>query len=177
MKRRRLLLLALVLLLVATFFWPPVYWRVVGWVNGEAFYQGRPTSWWECEIESTYELPHWDDEYPLEFGVPCWREVSPNFPDRIGHWLGLFADPMGMVPVPEMADLDALPLLLLLIQSDSSKVRRVVVRCLLYHDKASQGLVPALLKAIDDPDDEVRHDARHALRIFNIEAAAKAGVE
>ena len=37
-KRHRLLLLALVLLLVATFFLPPIYWRTVGWVNGEAFY-------------------------------------------------------------------------------------------------------------------------------------------
>ena len=44
MRKRRLLFIAILLIAgIATFFLPPVYWRVVGWAKGEAFYDGRPT--------------------------------------------------------------------------------------------------------------------------------------
>jgi hypothetical protein len=38
------------LLVAASFLLPAVHWRVIGWVRGEAFYQGRPTSYWKREI-------------------------------------------------------------------------------------------------------------------------------
>ena len=49
-NRRRLAIAVLLMAAVATFFLPPVYWRVTGWVKGEAFYDGRPTSWWSAEL-------------------------------------------------------------------------------------------------------------------------------
>jgi hypothetical protein len=45
MKRRRCLSLCLTLLLVALLMLPGVHWRLIGWVKGEAFYQGRPTNY------------------------------------------------------------------------------------------------------------------------------------
>lgn len=52
MTRRRLLL-AFVLLLLAggTLSLPAVHWRLIGWWRGEAFYQGRPTSWWARQLK------------------------------------------------------------------------------------------------------------------------------
>jgi hypothetical protein len=54
MTKRRLIRWSLILAILAAF----VVWleptRVVwGWVRGEAFYQGRPTSYWRAELE------HW----------------------------------------------------------------------------------------------------------------------
>ena len=47
-RRRWRLLLALTLLLLAggLALVPGVRWPVYGWLRGEAFYQGRPTSYW-----------------------------------------------------------------------------------------------------------------------------------
>jgi hypothetical protein len=50
MKRRWKLWLALVLAIGGLFSLPAVYWRVIGRVKGEAFYKGRPTSYWRDAI-------------------------------------------------------------------------------------------------------------------------------
>lgn len=50
-------------------FYPPVYWRIIGWWAGEAFYQGRPTSYWAEQIRkgnnwydsSTEPFKPWED--------------------------------------------------------------------------------------------------------------------
>src|ERR1043166_149159 len=49
MKRRWKLWLSLLILAGSLFALPAVHWRVIGWVRGEAFYQGRPTSYWSME--------------------------------------------------------------------------------------------------------------------------------
>ena len=38
------------ILFVGVFLLPIAYWRVIGWSRGEAFYQGRPTSYWASEV-------------------------------------------------------------------------------------------------------------------------------
>ena len=43
-----------VLVAVAILSLPPVHWRLIGWVKGEAYYQGRPTSYWDGEIQKRY---------------------------------------------------------------------------------------------------------------------------
>src|SRR5579862_8031843 len=57
MKCRRLLmlLLLLLLLLVSLSLAPSVRWPVYGWLRGEAFYQGMPTSWWRGRIQRHLE--------------------------------------------------------------------------------------------------------------------------
>jgi len=51
MTKRRLLRWSLILVILAAFaVWLEPTRVVWGWLRGEAFYQGRPTSWWAAEI-------------------------------------------------------------------------------------------------------------------------------
>jgi hypothetical protein len=54
MSRRRLFWAVGVFLAVAgmTLLAPDVRWPLWGWLRGEAFYQGRPTSYWRQEIQA-----------------------------------------------------------------------------------------------------------------------------
>jgi hypothetical protein len=54
MRRRWRLLfgLALVLLVGASLLHPAIHWRLIGWAKGEAFYEGRPTTYWRRQIQS-----------------------------------------------------------------------------------------------------------------------------
>src|SRR5271163_2236778 len=57
MKRRRLILILLPLLLLTSLLLvPSVRWPVYGWLRGEAFYRGMPTSYWSGEINRHYGL-------------------------------------------------------------------------------------------------------------------------
>ncbi len=52
MKRRKPLWHILPLLLLGgCLLHPAIHWRLIGWAKGEAFYQGRPTSYWRAECE------------------------------------------------------------------------------------------------------------------------------
>lgn len=53
MKRRWQILIGMALLALvgAAVLNPAIRWRVIGWARSEAFYQGRPTSYWAREIE------------------------------------------------------------------------------------------------------------------------------
>ena len=56
MKRRRLVLVFLLLpLLGGLLLIPQVRWPVYGWLRGEAFYQGMPTSYWRGRIQRYLE--------------------------------------------------------------------------------------------------------------------------
>jgi len=58
MKRRWrswLALLVLLLLVSSLLLVPSVRWAVHGWLKGEAFYQGKPTSYWREQILSHLE--------------------------------------------------------------------------------------------------------------------------
>ena len=111
MKRRWLLWLALLLLVGTSFFLPPVSWRVIGWTRGEAFYQGRPTSYWRKELlktdwDGTICLPPdpkpqwapegirflWGDPFPSGFdllaaksadAIQVWRELAQDEHEQI----------------------------------------------------------------------------------------------
>ena len=51
MTKRRLLRWSLLLALLAAFaVWLEPTRVIWGWLRGEAFYQGRPTSWWRTEL-------------------------------------------------------------------------------------------------------------------------------
>jgi HEAT repeat protein len=67
--------------------------------------------------------------------------------------------------------------LLALIHSNSAKARRVAVSGLAAHGKATPEIVRALLHATEDPDEDVRGDAKMALKEVAPDAAAKAGIK
>lgn len=76
MKRRWLLRLALLLLVGTSSLLPPVYWRVIGWTRGEAFYQGRPTSYWRTQIQGN----KWAlNEAALHDPKPIWAPEITRF--------------------------------------------------------------------------------------------------
>lgn len=97
MKRRWKLWLGLVLLLVAgaAFMYPSIYWPVTGWAKGEAFYQGRPTSWWRGKLVSS-------------LSQPGGRSV-------LNSWLGMIHKPWGL-------EVDAFEEVFLALVSDPSAV-------------------------------------------------------
>jgi hypothetical protein len=61
MKRRRFIFLGIgILLLTGISLLPTTRWRIKGWMNGEAFYRGRPTSYWyeQCRYKSWLQLQY-----------------------------------------------------------------------------------------------------------------------
>ncbi|OAI48350.1 hypothetical protein AYO44_07185 [Planctomycetaceae bacterium SCGC AG-212-F19] len=91
MKRRWRLLtgLALVLFVGASVLHPAVHWRIIGWAKGEAFYQGRPSSYWRNEIRKTavYRavfmdhrfIPDPKPDWAPELFRPLWGESFPDY--------------------------------------------------------------------------------------------------
>src|SRR5208283_1878452 len=78
---RYLLLASLLAVAIPVVYHPDVHWRLIGWWQGEAFYQGRPTSWWATEV-SEYEYSC------KEIDWHCWiriwsRTEQPVFTDRL----------------------------------------------------------------------------------------------
>jgi len=69
-------------------------------------------------------------------------------------------------------DHEALPVLLHLAQDPSSQVRRIAIRFLIAQGDKPE-VINALLKAIEDSDDDVRQDAMAALRVVDPQAATK----
>ena len=68
--------LALLFLVAGWMVAPSVYWRSVGWWRGEAFYRGRPTSYWETEIQDrSSRLAEGSlQNNPVLFSLPTWWE-------------------------------------------------------------------------------------------------------
>jgi len=84
-----LLALALLVAAIATFFLPPVYWRVAGRLKGEAFYNGRPTSYWAGAVDDFAQQRGWDDSWLAAtlngIGLNSWvanRNACPDLLER-----------------------------------------------------------------------------------------------
>jgi hypothetical protein len=156
--RRRTVLVSvgLLLLAIATLTLPAVHWRAIGWYRGEAFFQGRPTSWWAQQVqrEDMYLPP------VLNYIVTGWRPAAPPQP----WWRHWAAAPTSSFPASDAllsgVDPDALPVLLELLGNESPKVRLLAV----YGLKPWETAVPALTQAArGDPDEEVRRVAGHTV--------------
>ena len=182
MKLRWLLLLLLLLpILGGLFLVPSVRWSVYGWLKGEAFYRGMPTSRWVTVIEELYH-PFPSDRPAFTPTLPTWViDTQPSFTDRVrqqitpGKTTLAIDNTLGGALLD--GDHDALPVLLALIHSNSAKARRVAVSGLVAHGKARPEIVQALLHATQDPDEDVRGDAKMALKEVAPDAAAKAGIK
>jgi hypothetical protein len=60
---------------------PAVHWRLLGWAKGEAFYQGRPTSYWLGELRKT----DWINFAVIQDPKPSW---APEFLRPLwGDWV------------------------------------------------------------------------------------------
>jgi hypothetical protein len=157
MKRRWRLLLVLLLLLVlgGMLLLPSVRWPIYGWLRGEAFYQGMPTSYWRMVFKTI------DHEILYE---------------------DLASQPREAV-VAELAfhqmqdDSTAVPVLRALLQADHPRMRELAAFLLGCNGPQSVEAVAELVIALRDSDSGVCNEAAKALKKIDPEAAAKAGVK
>lgn len=99
LKPKRLACLALLLVgLAGVCLHPAVRWRVVGWYRGEAFYQGRPTSYW------AEQFANWPDSWGhrwLPGVIADWLEPDgqPSYPGHAFYPEGCHVVPAEAIPV------------------------------------------------------------------------------
>ena len=185
MKRRwRLWLVLLTLLISATVLvMPSVHWRLIGWVMRQEFYAGRPTSWWESEIEEHFIAVRIVE--PRVSGMPppsergeiwdwfcqeqnsLWERISQQFAFSAPSIIAIEAGPSPLV----LGDPEALPVLLELCNSRHPKVRAVAVFGLGAQRSAVLDLSDIIQKASQDPDEDVRSSATRAMTRLSQESA------
>jgi hypothetical protein len=133
-RRRTVLFSAPLLLAGGVLSLPAVHWRLIGWWQGEAFYQDRPSSWWAREIQQSYSWspqvgPSVADVSGPRFPI-AWhrrRTFSPGESIRRQFTgpptLNSLID--ALMAAPPLADGDeaALPVLLELLRQEDPKVR------------------------------------------------------
>lgn len=128
--RRIALVLAVLVVFASVFFHPAVYWPVTGWVRGEAFYDGRPTSYWSHAIRrwgNDSAALSWMDKTRVGVGLSrC--EAVPR-PVVIGDHFDPF-DPFLRYPataniphLPTGVDRAAMPVLVELLRDQKEAVR------------------------------------------------------
>jgi hypothetical protein len=174
-RRWRLWLSLAVLLLGATLLLPAIHWRVLGWIRGEALYEGRPTSWWVRDIEEYYIPIVEGVVFVRGFGNPGsvsrgpvgWsREAPPPWWEWRPEWVA----PAATVKVINVTDAplingerDALSVLLELVQRPEVKVRQVAVTGLGSLSLQEPAALAALRQAALDPEPAVRCQAEETL--------------
>jgi hypothetical protein len=147
----------------AVFVLPPVYWRLAGWARGEAFYEGRPTSYWSREVRERYGfMARPDVQWPL---ARQW--VARSEPPALDQWLGelgLCAPPLVGYGTPYIqSDPAAINVLLELLADADPNVRQFACRGIGGVGVEAPAVRPALLEALNDTDSEVRDEAAYAL--------------
>jgi hypothetical protein len=151
---------------------PSLQWCAKGWCSGESFYQRRPTSWWNNEIEQSYVLSA--SEY-----FPAFWTRHPDPAPR--HWLlELLSWQRRTNPVGPPALLDgdeaAVSVLAELFQRGIPKGRAVAIQGLRKLGSKAKPATPALSVMLSDADLEIRSTARWLLGEIDPDAAANASV-
>ena len=173
LNRRRLTIASLLVAIVSIFFLPPVYWRVVGFVKGEAFYDGRPTSWWAKKIQERYNAtyqkfyqpqrppPQPGDQFDSEILGAAWSgEESQTWLQGL---LENFRTQVVLYNVPlTNGDGASLPVLLELLRENDPRARWIALCGLAELENSDESILLAIDKACDDADPLVRTMARQA---------------
>jgi hypothetical protein len=166
MKRRWQLWLGLTILLLAGGFFllPAVRWSVIGWASGEAFYQGRPTSYWSQEAQNLNSLVvtvggsverHWVHNIWM-------RRLS--WEEEVLEKLKLRTMNLESNDFPLLnPDPTALPVLIELLDDPDSQVRQIAAQGLERLGPEAAPAITALRLACEEEDAKVRQQARLAL--------------
>jgi len=118
MKHRwRLMAVFVLLLLTGLLLVPQVRWPVYGWVRGEAFYQGMPTSWWNHEVRRI----DWDRIVISPAPILAQNSVPAWMPEPI-KWL--WDPPMYGLDLVLAPSREAIPVLAELMRDEDNTVRR-----------------------------------------------------
>lgn len=149
---------------------PPVRWSVLGWARGEAFYQGRPTSYWSKEAQTLWAFTgpssgiihdHW-------VGNRWIRPVS--LEDQLlaklhirSRKLKLRIDDFELLK-PDPA---AIPVLIELLDDPAAQVRQIAAQGLGHLGPKAAAAIGALQRACNDEDGNVQQQAVQALRLID----------
>jgi hypothetical protein len=118
---------------------------VVGWACGEAFFQGRPTHYWEEAVKEGWDRWVRQRRVGEPYSPPTWL-------DRLREWLGQEDDSPAVLEATE----GAVPVLVELLQSQDADVRRSAALALSSAHARPDLVVPALVRAQQDEDPTVR---------------------
>jgi hypothetical protein len=197
MSRRVLLRAGLLLgvVLAGALLVPDVRWWLWGHLRGEAFYRGRPTSYWRAEIQALgtgrtkpWLPPAWSGWLRRYYRAGKGRPASPPDPALVPMLLELLRDQDAWVrrcaasmlgnhlefcPTSNPAVLQAL---VVGLQDEERDVRCESTRALGSLGPRARPATPALLVALTDREAIVRDAAAEALQQINPRAAAEAGV-
>ena len=162
LKRRWRLWLCLTLLLLVggAFLLPMVRWPVIGWVRGEAFYEGRPTSYWRRECQ------RW---HPIKYGslmATAWIRLPSWFEQQHDQLVGIPFNPKsGTMPLCR-GDPLSVPVLMELLKDDALHVRWIAIAGLANVGQPARPAVPMLLEIVQDKG-ELQEEARHAIEAID----------
>jgi hypothetical protein len=153
MKKRWLLVPLLLFLLAGLALWLDPTRILWGLLRGEAFFDGRPTSYWSRELAKLGQRAGgpWATNYNIDRDGPRWW-------DSVSTGLGLQLYSGPNIEVVRGNDPKAVPVLCELAKDNNPYVRWCVMRVL--PDKATctdmEIIVPVLTTALADPDFDVR---------------------
>jgi len=151
MKKRLLkCALAMAALIVLAFFSPHIYWRIAGTVRGEAFYAGRPTSYWRDVAKQSggNRGVALGPALPARVVTPekTWHALFDEWKEKwrnndVSTWTGL------------EKDFDAIPVLRELSRHEDSDVRAAAFSTLCGFGLAVRDDLPQLLVYLQNGED------------------------
>lgn len=140
--KQRWFWLLLTLLIVSTLVVIPASrWRIVGWVRGESFFQGRPASYWSGEVSQWDRRDNVFGHLSYSRKLSLWESFHNRFsgsvnPDRSGAELRL-------------VDPEAVPVLLELLADANPRVRGIAAFCLGNLGPDASSAFPVLLNTFN----------------------------
>jgi len=164
--RRRLLLLLLPLLLLGGLLLvPSVRWRLVGWVKGEAFYRGRPTSFWSELLVADFAANSPASSPLIDRDFPCgWLQAA-----------GLFTRSSSFSPFDLVGTPECIPVCReLLDEKHPPLVRAYAAYSLRDAESETETILPVLIELLRDDDWWVQQWARNGLMRMGSRAKAAA---
>jgi hypothetical protein len=146
--RKRLLQLSAALLIIAlaaVFLIPPIRVALMGLLRGEAFFEGKPTSYWR-------------QQWIREQG----NERKPSYFDKILGVFGVQSAEADYIPAATSAE--AIPVLRELLKDGDLNVRTYAADYLVWHGNRSQEVADVVFEALRDGGPNSRHVAAGLLR-------------
>jgi hypothetical protein len=132
MKRCKLVWLGLatVVTIAGVALLPSVHWRLIGWARNEAFFQGRPTSYWKRDVRQWQMVDSWlsGDLYffPPDFDAP----VPTPAEEFLVKCLGVRHQKNGPVHPLDDAGSAGVPVLVELLSCEEKNVRLFAIQSL-----------------------------------------------
>jgi HEAT repeat protein len=154
MKRRFLMSLGVVLALLAVGVWIEPTGVVLGWMNGEPFYQNRPTRYWSKALTSSDPATQTQTHQALKDGgrsaVPVLVEVLQKDDNAEARWKA--ADLLGRLGPDGRQMPAALSALTAALRDTNPHVRAVAATALSSLGPAGPEAIPALQDLLATPD-------------------------